>query len=82
MTTKLTLTIDQQIIEKAKEYAKNNGRSLSDLIENYLKVVVAEGSKSAEEISPLVQSLKGSFGKPADYDYKKQLAHRLEEKYL
>ena len=37
MNTKLTLTIEQSVIEKAKKYAKNKERSLSDLIENYLK---------------------------------------------
>ena len=42
MTTKLTLTLEQHIIVKAKEYAKKKGRSLSDIIENYLKVVVTE----------------------------------------
>jgi len=36
MNTKLTLTIEESIIEKAKSYARKNGRSLSDIIENYL----------------------------------------------
>ncbi len=36
MTTKLTLTIEKSIIEKAKDYARKTGRSLSDLIEIYL----------------------------------------------
>ena len=40
MQTKLTLTLDQGIIEQAKLYAKDKGRSLSELIENYLKVVL------------------------------------------
>ena len=39
MNTKLTLTIEQTIIERAKKYANNKGRSLSDIIENYLKVI-------------------------------------------
>ena len=37
MNTKLTLTIEQEIINKAKKFAKENNRSLSDIIENYLK---------------------------------------------
>lgn len=82
MTTKLTLTIEQHIIEQAKEYAKNRGRSLSDIIENYLKVVVGENVDSETEIAPLAKSLKGSFKKPSDFDYKKQLANSLTEKYL
>jgi uncharacterized protein (DUF3820 family) len=37
MNAKLTLTIEQSVIEKAKIYAKSRGRSLSDIIESYLK---------------------------------------------
>ena len=37
MNTKLTLTIDDSIIERAKAYAKDKGRSLSDLIVKSLK---------------------------------------------
>lgn len=82
MVTKLTLTLEQQIIKKAKEYAKNNGRSLSDIIENFLKVVVEENTKFETEITPIAKSLKGSFKKPSDFDYKKQLKKRLADKYL
>lgn len=42
MQTKLTLAIEQNIIKAAKLYAKNKGRSLSELIENYLKIVLKE----------------------------------------
>ena len=82
MTTKLTLTLEQHIIKKAKEYAKNKGRSLSDIIENYLKVVVTEKADLETEIAPLAKSLKGAFKKPSNFDYKKQLTNRLTEKYL
>jgi hypothetical protein len=82
MTTKLTLTLEQHVIEKAKKYAKNKGRSLSEIIENYLKVVVSEDADSKSEIAPLTKSLKGSFKMPPDFDYKKQLTNRLTEKYL
>jgi hypothetical protein len=82
MTTKLTLTLEQHIIEKAKKYAKNKGRSLSDIVENYLKVVVTEKTDLETEIAPLTKSLKGSFKKPSGFDYKKQLTNRLTEKYL
>ena len=40
MTTKLTLTIDESIIDSAKAYARDQGRSLSDVVENYLKVLL------------------------------------------
>ena len=39
MNTKLTLTIEESVIAKAKKYAKDKYRSLTDIIENYLKVL-------------------------------------------
>ena len=83
MNTKLTLTIEQEIIEKAKNYAKEKNRSLSDIIENYLKMLTKSDRKQKiEKLSPIVKSLKGSFKMPKDMDYKKELGNRLEEKYL
>jgi predicted HicB family RNase H-like nuclease len=37
MTTKLTLTIDDAVINTAKNYAQKTGKSLSSIVENYLK---------------------------------------------
>lgn len=83
MNTKLTLTIEQEIIERAKIYAKEKNRSLSDLIENYLRSITKQDSDSQEkEYSPLVDSLIGSFKMPPAMDYKKELKNRLEKKYL
>jgi len=81
MNTKLTLTIEQSIIERAKAYAKEKGRSLSDIIENYLKAITTEKRDSETRITPLVKSLQGSFKAPADFDYKKELAKELIKKY-
>ncbi|MBW2960747.1 DUF6364 family protein [Mesonia aestuariivivens] len=83
MNTKLTLTIEQEIIKKAKEYAKDKNRSLSDIVENYLKILTgAEQKEKTKKLQPMVKSLKGSFKIPTpDMDYKKELKNRLEEKY-
>ena len=82
MNTKLTLTIEQSVIEKAKKYAKNKERSLSDLIENYLESLTNSEEKTVENISPQLKSMKGAFKMPKDFDYKKELGNRLSEKYL
>jgi len=84
MNTKLTLTIEQSIIEKAKKYARKKERSLSDLIESYLKALTAEENitKVENELSPTLKSLKGSFKMSKNFDYKKELSDRLTEKYL
>jgi len=82
MDTKLTLTIEETIIEKAKIYAKNSKRSLSDIIENYLKIITNENTNNQVELTPIVKSLKGSFSAPKNLDYKKALSKTLSEKYL
>ncbi|WP_090626783.1 DUF6364 family protein [Parapedobacter indicus] len=82
MNTKLTLTIEQSVIEKAKKFAKKNERSLSDLIENYLKALTDDEIAIEDELSPTVKSLRGSFKLPKNFNYKRELTDRLSEKYL
>lgn len=82
MNTKLTLTIEQSVIEKAKKFAKKSERSLSDLIENYLKALTDEEITTKDEITPTVKSLRGAFKLPKNFDYKRELTDRLSEKYL
>jgi 1-aminocyclopropane-1-carboxylate deaminase/D-cysteine desulfhydrase-like pyridoxal-dependent ACC family enzyme len=83
MNTKLTLTIEKEIIERAKNYAKEKNRSLSDIIENYLKILTnEERNNKRKKLNPAVEALKGSFKMPKDMDYKKELKNRLENKYL
>ncbi|MBX2817647.1 MAG: hypothetical protein KTR24_16680 [Saprospiraceae bacterium] len=82
MSTKLTLTVDKTIIAQAKKYARNSGRSLSEIIENYLKVLTSEERRDLSEVSPVVKSLKGSFKAPKVFDYKEELTKALTEKYI
>lgn len=83
MSTKLTLTIEKEVIEKAKQYARGENRSLSDIIENYLKILTTEERKQNQKsFKPIVKSLKGSFKTSKKMDYKKELEKRLEEKYF
>ncbi len=49
MLAKLTLTIDKQVVEKAKMYAKKKNRSVSKLVEEYLKTI----SSTDAAMSPL-----------------------------
>ena len=82
MVSKLTLSIKQDVVEKAKKYAKQKGQSLSDLVENYLKVITLEESESAYNSALLTKSLRGSFHATDDFDYNEELTHILTEKYV
>jgi post-segregation antitoxin (ccd killing protein) len=44
--TKLTVTIDEQLLPKAKQYARSRGLSLSRLIENALREMGADQAGS------------------------------------
>ena len=61
---------------------KKKNRSLSDIIENYLKFLTIKDPIDKKELDPLVSSLKGSFKLPKNFDYKKELLNRKEKKYL
>ncbi|MFM9826145.1 DUF6364 family protein [Flavobacterium sp. XS1P32] len=81
MNTKLTLKLDQEIIEKAKHYASEKKLSLSRIIENYLNSLTSDKTNNDIQISPFVKSLSSGIKIPADYDYKKDRADYLEQKY-
>lgn len=81
MDTKLTLSLDKQIIEAAKKYAKKRNTSLSNLIENYLVNVTKTSKNAEEEISPLVKSLSGVLKLDKKQDYRKQYSDFLANKY-
>ncbi|RYY58504.1 MAG: hypothetical protein EOO05_16225 [Chitinophagaceae bacterium] len=59
MDVKLTLSLDQDVIEAAKKYARTQNTSLSNLVEQFLARVTLENDVDVPEISPLVQSLSG-----------------------
>jgi len=84
MDAKLTLKLDKYVIDKAKEYATSHQRSLSRMIESYLKTLIEKEKPQSDsdiEISPFVKSLRTGVKVPADYDYKKAYVDYLAEKY-
>jgi len=82
MDAKLTLNIDREIASKAKVYARSKGSSLSDLVENYLKLLTRNSTSLEMDFSPAVKSLLGSVSLPTDFDYKKEISDYLTNKYI
>ncbi|MFN6039386.1 MAG: DUF6364 family protein [Bacteroidota bacterium] len=80
MDTKLTLKLDEDVIEKAKNYAKSRKTSLSNLIENYLQKLTSN-KKSKRKITPVVKSLSGVVKLPRNYNVKKEYTDYLIKKY-
>jgi hypothetical protein len=80
MITKLTLTLNQEVIDAAKSYAKRNGKSLSAIVENYLRSLDHE-STGKEALAPEVKRLLGSVKLRKDFDYKKDLQAAILKKH-
>lgn len=84
MDTKLTLKLDKFVIEQAKEYASSQKRSLSRIIEAYLKSLISQDKMDTDddfEISPFVKSMYTGVNIPADLDYKSEYLNHMTEKY-
>ncbi len=77
---KLTLRMEAELVEQAKEYAAKHGKSLSQLVADYFNALLAE-SDATKKLPPLTQSLRGVMADSEVSnveDYKKY----LEDKYL
>lgn len=64
MITKLTLTIEKDVVLKAKEYARKKRRSVSNLVEDYLNTISdteAVKSGAPAQGAPLTRSVTGMF---------------------
>ncbi len=60
MNAKLTLSLDKEVIEQAKAYAKEQGISVSKMVENFIKITTSrkrEKEVDEIEISDFVKSL-------------------------
>ena len=81
MDTKLTLKLNQKIIERAKVYASDKKMSLSRIVESYLQSLTSEKNGNQLEISPFVKSIATGTKTPTDLDYKKDYSDYLMEKH-
>lgn len=69
MATKLTLSLNQVVIQKAKEYALKNHTSLSLLVENYFRFLTKH-STNKNTLSSIVEELSGVIKVPENTNIK------------
>ena len=87
MKKRITLTVDEDYIRAAEEYAKREGKSVSQLLEEYF-AKYGEPIKPLrkEDLPPLVRSLTGSLKGALKGDgiknYREAYDDYLDEKYL
>jgi hypothetical protein len=80
MPAKLTLRLDEKLIQSAKEYSKKSGKSVSRIVADVFTVISYEKLDKIPDNSPAVSSLRGVLKNNtiAEDDYRTH----LEDKYL
>lgn len=79
MSKKLTLRLDETVIERAKEYASKRNTSVSQLVEAYFAAVTEENrEREQKSLSDTTRQFIGLLEEADEDDYKQY----LEEKYL
>lgn len=81
MQTKLTLSLEKQVIEQAKAYAKRHGISLSKLVQELLKDKTKSKVLNEVTVPEKYKEVFGAFDLPEDFNYKEEIARVLAEKY-
>ena len=79
MNTKLTLRLNETLINSAKSYAAKSGKPVSKMVADYFALIDQQVQDSSKKITPVVSSLKGVLKKSnvSEADYKQY----LEKKY-
>jgi hypothetical protein len=80
MLTKLTLSVEQSVIKSAKAYAKQKGKSVSELVEHYLRSLKSKASETPS-VSPQVLAQMGAVKLPKTSNYKQALSEALSKQY-
>ncbi len=79
MNSKLTLSVNSEVIQRAKDFAKKSNRSLSEIIESYLdKISSNEDDTELKELSKIT----GIIELPEDFNEKEFIRDSKSSKYL
>lgn len=70
MTTKLTLSIDEEIVKKAKRISQFRGKSVSKIIEEYIISLPEKEPKKTTSIREISNKIKEGISIPENINYK------------
>ncbi len=73
--SKLTLSVDDAVISRAKRYAREQGISLSKMLEGYLAALVLPSLRPTPH-TPVLLSVRGVLKKADLRDYRRHLAEK------
>lgn len=81
MDQKLTLKLDEKVIEDVRLYAKKRKTSISKLVESYFRYLTSSSQNDEEDISPLVKSLSGIINASTVEEPRASYRKHIRKKY-
>jgi glucose-6-phosphate 1-dehydrogenase len=76
--SKLTLSVDPEVVSRAKRYAKRQGVSVSAMVETYLAAVAEVPNRRTQDLPPILRSVRGILKKADVKEYKKYLTSKYK----
>ena len=78
----LNLTLDDDLLAQAQDYAQRTGTDLSVLVAELLRPVVTAAPLQRQPTLEDVNALAGCISLPPNFDYKAVYGDHLWEKYM
>ncbi len=79
MSVKLTLSIDEGVIRRAKKFAKQSNRSLSEMVESYLARITDDKIDDSDDE---LMKVLGVIQLPDDFNEKDEIRKIMASKYM
>jgi replicative DNA helicase len=80
MTRKLTLSINEKTVEKARRISRKRGKSISRMVEEYLNSITEKDKQQKSAVDKIKGILKGKITNK-NLDWKKVKEEYLSKKY-
>ena len=84
MLVKLTLSVDQAVVDKIRKISKQHKTSISAIISNYI-TTLPDSVSPIQEIPPVTKKILEMSAKlpsvPKDWNYRDELIDAMQERY-
>ncbi len=81
MNIKLTLSINDEIVKKAKRISQYRGKSVSKIIEEFISLLPEKEPKKTSSIREISNMLKNGTAIPENIDYKQFIREKRYQEY-